>query len=145
MHFAPSPTRFPFAPLLGMLLAGCLVLSAVAALILFNVQQRAFDPATYEGALKDADLYRQFPVLLASLVQDNLGPQAPAFLQRITPEQWNTVMITLLPPQGLKAMAEDAIAQAFGFLNGELPQPSISLAPLKQSLAGPSGIDAALY
>ena len=131
--------------LAGLLLAGGFVLSAVLALILFNVQQRAFEPATYQRALANTGFYRQFPALLAGLVQENLGPGAPRFLQRITADQWQVVMVTLLPEQQMQAMAQDQITQAFAFINGDSQQLNVSLSPLKQSLAGPAGLEAALY
>ncbi len=134
-----------FRRLVSILLAILIVASAVPALILFNVQGRAFEAATYERALDRTDFYQQFPAVLADLVQQNLGTGAPAFLQRITSDQWQAVMATLLPEEQLQSMAQDAITQGFAFLNGETQQPVISLSPLKQSLAGPAGMQAALY
>ncbi len=131
--------------LVGILLAILIVVSAVPALVLFNIQGRAFEAVTYERALDRTDFYQEFPTVLADLVQQNLGTGAPAFLQRITSDQWQAVMATLLPEEQLRAMSEDAITQGFAFLNGETQQPMISLGPLKQSLAGPGGMQAALY
>ncbi len=131
--------------LVGILLAILIVASAVPALILFNVEGHAFEAVTYERALDHTDFYQQFPIVLADLVQQNLGTGAPAFLQRITSDQWQAIMATLLPEQQLQSMAKDAITQGFAFLNGEAPQPVISLSPLKESLGGPAGMQAALF
>ncbi|HEX8992796.1 MAG TPA: hypothetical protein VF784_14045 [Anaerolineales bacterium] len=145
MPGSPTRPRSLLRRVLGFLLGAGLVLSAVPALILFDVQRHGFEPATYQRALANTDFYRQFPVLLAGLVQENIGPGAPHFVQRITAEQWQVVMRTLLPEPQLQATAQDTITQAFAFLNGDSQQLSISLSPLKLSLAGPAGLDAALY
>jgi hypothetical protein len=79
------------------------------------------------------------------MVKSNLGKDGPAFLQRITPEQWTVVLEMLLPEQQLRLMTEDTLTQVFAFVNGETQEPQISMAPLKQSLLGPAGVDAAVY
>ena len=138
-------SRFSFTRLLALLLAAVFVITGAPTLALFNIQGSAFRAATYEGALSEANFYRQFPVLMAGLIQRNIGKDMPAFVRRITPEQWTGVLETLLPEPQLKAMTEDALGQGFAFVNGETQDPQISVAPLKQSLLGPAGMDAVLY
>ncbi len=136
---------FSIRNLLALLLTGAFVLTAVPALILSDVQGAAFSASTYERALTDAGFYRQFPGLLAGVVQENIGGNTPAFLQRITADQWQAVVSMLLPEQQLKSMTDDVLSQVFSFANGNNKDPRISLSPLKQSLTGAGGVDAALY
>lgn len=136
---------FSIRTLLAVLLAGAFVLTAVPALILSDVERSAFTASTYKRALTDAGFYRQFPGLLAGVVQANIGNNTPAFLQRITVDQWQAVVTMLLPEQQLKSMTDDVLSQVFSFANGDNKDPRISLSPIKQSLTGAGGVDAALY
>ncbi len=132
------------ARVLAVLSAVLFVLTALAALVLFNVERRAFDPATYKRALANQDFYQKLPTLLGDLLAKNIGDDAPAFARRMTAENWKTLVGALLPQPELQAMTEDIFNQVFAYLNGETQTPQISLAPLKQSLAGPAGLEAAL-
>ncbi|SRR5581483_10210163 len=120
------------------------VLTALASLILFNIERNAFNAATYKRALIEENFYRKFPLLLGDLLAKNLDPSAPAFAQQMTADNWKALIETLLPPQQVQAMTEDAINQFFAYLNGETTSPRASLVPLKQSLTSPAGLDAAL-
>lgn len=129
---------------IAVFLAVIFVITALAVLVLFNIERQAFNPATYKRALTGGNFYQQFPLLLGDLVTRNLGNSAPAFMQRLTPTQWKNLVETLLPEQQLQTMTEESINQVLAYLNGETTTPKISLLPLKQSLAGPGGLNAAL-
>ncbi len=132
------------ARIIAVFLAALFVMTALTALVLFNIERQAFNPATYKKALTSGGLYQQFPLLLGDLVTKNLGSSAPAFMQRLTPAQWKNLVATLLPEGQLQRMTEETINQVLAYLNGETRTPAISLLPLKQSLAGPAGLNAAL-
>ncbi len=132
------------ARVVAVFLAVLFVITALASLILFNIERQAFNPAAYKRALTSSDFYQQFPLLLGDLVTKNLGNSAPAFMQRLTPVQWKNLVGTLLPEGQLQGMTEETINQILAYLNGETQAPKISLLPLKQSLAGPAGLNAAL-
>ena len=143
-----NPTRTNsltiIARIVAVLLAALFVITALASLILFNIEQQAFNPGTYKKALTDSGFYQQFPLLLGDLVTKNLGESAPAFMRQLTAAQWKDFVETLLPEQKLQSMTEESISQVLAYLNGETQTPTISLLPLKQSLAGPEGLNAAL-
>ncbi len=120
------------------------VLTAVAALLLFNVERRAFEPATYKQALVEQNFYQQFPAVLGDLLERNVSSNNAGFVKQLTANNWATLIQTLLPPRQLQAMTEDALTQIFGYLNGELPNPTLSLLPLKQGLASQEGLDAVI-
>jgi hypothetical protein len=137
-------TAGPVARTLAIILAAAFVLTAVAALILFNLERRAFDPATYTKALLKENFYRKFPALLGDLLARNLGDTAPAFARRMTAANWETLVQTLLPAQQLQDMTEEAIDQFFAYLNGQTENPHLSLIPMKENLVSPAGLDAAI-
>jgi hypothetical protein len=130
------------------ILAGLLVilfiLTALAALMMFNVERRAFDSETYKQELVNQKFYLQFPYLLSDLLVANIDGQGPAFLGHLSADQWRELVQAVLPEDQLQAMTEDTLDQFFAFLNGETDSPHISLTPLKSSLAGPAGLKAAL-
>lgn len=144
MSSPSSSTWTLFARIVAVLCTGLFVLSALAALVLFNVERRAFNPATYNRALVSEDFYAQFPLLLGNLLSTNLGQNAPAFVEGMTAEQWSTLVKGLLPEPELRAMTEDTINQVFAYLNGETQNPQISTLPLKRSLNSPAGVEAVL-
>jgi hypothetical protein len=128
----------------AVILSAAFVVTALAALILFNVERRAFDPETYKKALLRENFYQKFPALLGDLLVKNLGDSAPAFARRLTAADWGSLLQTLLPGQQLQALTEDALNQFFAYLNGESETPRLSLAPIKQNLASPAGLEAAI-
>ncbi len=130
------------ARILAAICAALFVVTAIASLVLFNVERRAFNPATYERALVNENFYQKFPVLLGDLLAKNLGPGAPAFVQHMTPNEWTTLVQALLPEPQMQTMTEDTINQLFAYLNGETQTPTVSLVPLKQSLTSPTGVNA---
>jgi hypothetical protein len=130
--------------LIAGLLAAFFVLAALAALISFNIERSAFDPETYQQALVSGDFYRQFPSVLGELLAGKIGAGVPAFLQNMSSDQWRNLIGELLPESQLQSMAEETLNQVFAWLNGKNQSPAISLLPLKKSLAGPAGLNAAL-
>lgn len=133
-----------FLGTLAVLCAIFFVGTALAALILFNVERRAFDPATYKQALIDENFYQQFPGILGGLLEKNLSSNTTNFVSQLTADNWTTIIQALLPQQQLQSMTEDTISQLISYVNGEIPNPRISLLPLKQHLASQAGMDAAI-
>ncbi len=128
----------------AILLAGFIILTAPASLMIFNFEHSAFDPATYQNVLIDQNFYQQFPALLSDLIVKNIGAGAPAFIQHITASQWQGLVEDLLSQQQLQVMTEDTLKQLLGFINDSIPSPNISLVTLKKSIGSPSGLKAVL-
>ncbi len=76
--------------------------------------------------------------------QETASASNTPFAQQLTSENWATIIQTLLPPEQLQSMTEEAITQIFAYLNNETNDPHISLLPLKQRLSGPAGLNAAI-
>jgi hypothetical protein len=117
------------ARLIAALLAAFFVVTAVAGLILFNIDRRAFNPATYTKALVSGNFYQQFPSLLGDLLAKNIPGNTPAFLQRISADQWKVLLEALLPGQQMQSMAEDTLNQVFAYINGGNQPPAFPLFP----------------
>lgn len=135
---------------LGQFFAGiCAILfiiTTVMALVLSNVEAKAFSSATYKQAFEDQRLYERMPAILATALTTSMGQNISAvpFLRILTPEDWQNTISVLLPPQELKAMADNALDGTFDYLNGRSSSASISLLPVKAQLAGPSGMNVVL-
>src|SRR5574341_523379 len=141
MDDTPRSALSVIARILAVLLAALFALTSLIALVLFNVERRAFNPATYKRALINQNFYQKLPTLLGDLLTKNMSHDAPAFAQHMTADNWKTLLDALLPQQELQAMTEETINQVFAYLNGETLTPQISLTPLKRNLAGPAGTD----
>lgn len=122
------------------------ILSTVAALLFINVEAKAFSSETYKQAFEDQRLYERMPSILATALTTTMGPNISAvpFLRTLTIEDWQVTISTLLPPEELKAMANNALDATFAYLNNKTNSAVISLVPVKVQLAGPSGMNVVL-
>jgi hypothetical protein len=75
-----------------------------------------------------------------------MGPaiNAVPFLSELTIEDWQNNIVVLLPPEELKAIANNALDSTFDYLNGRTNSAVISLAPVKTQLGGPAGMNLVL-
>src|SRR5271157_845609 len=132
------------AKIIAILCVILFIAATLAALFLYNLEQRAFNPNTYKEALVNENFYESLPSLLGQeLAKDSSESNTP-FVKQLTSENWATIIQTLLPPEQLQTMTEEAVTQIFAYLNNETSNPRISLLLLKQRLAGPAGMDAAI-
>ncbi|MGZ9166729.1 MAG: hypothetical protein ACXW4U_16270, partial [Anaerolineales bacterium] len=69
---------------------------------------------------------------------------AVPFLRALTVQDWQNTISMLLPPEELKAMANNALDATFDYLNNRTNSAVVSLMPVKVQLAGPSGMDVVL-
>lgn len=135
---------------LGQFFAGIcailLIISSVVALVLFNVEAKAFSSATYKQAFADQGLYERMPAILATALTTSMGQNISAlpFLRILTPEDWQNTISILLPPEELKAISDNALDGTFDYLNGRTSSAAISLLPVKAQLAGPAGMNLVL-
>ena len=122
------------------------ILSTVAVLVFVNVEAKAFSSETYKQAFEDQRLYERMPAILATALTTAMGPNISAvpFLQTLTIEDWQATISTLLPPEELKVIANNALDATFDYLNSQANSAVISLLPVKVQLAGPSGMNVVL-
>jgi hypothetical protein len=122
------------------------VMSAVVVLLLINVEAKAFSSGTYKQAFEDQRLYERMPAILATALTSTMGQNINAvpFLRELSIEDWQNTIATLLPPEQLKDVANNALDATFDYLNGHSNAAAISLAPLKTQLVGPAGMNLVL-
>lgn len=136
----------PLGQLTAAICAILFILSAVIVLLLINTEAKAFSSATYKQAFADQRLYERMPAILATALTSTLGQNINAvpFLRVLAPGDWQNTIAMLLPPEELKATADNALDGTFDYLNGRSNSAAVSLLPLKTQLAGPSGMNVVL-
>jgi hypothetical protein len=132
------------AKIIAVLCAILFVATTLAALFLFNMERRAFNPNPYKAALANENFYQRLPSILGEVLEKDANESNTPFARQLTSENWATIVQTLLPPEQLRAMTENAITQIFAYLNNETSNPQVSLLALKQRLSGSAGLDAAI-
>ncbi len=127
---------------LAAICAALFVISSVVVLLLFNIERKAFSSATYKQAFENQRLYERMPAILGTTLATYITENGNAlpFLQVLTVEDWQNSIVTLLPPEELKGMANNALDATFDYLNSRTNSAIISLLPIKTHLAGESGI-----
>jgi hypothetical protein len=127
---------------LAALCAILFIMSSVVVLLLFNMERTAFKAATYKQAFADQELYQRIPAMLASMLTTSIAENQNAIplLKALTVTDWQTSISTLLPPEELKALADNALDSTFDYLNGKTDIAVISLVPVKTHLVGESGL-----
>jgi hypothetical protein len=118
------------------------VISTVIVLLLFNIERKAFTSETYKQAFENQRLYERLPAMLAATLTTSIAenPNAIPLLKALTVENWQTTLTTLLPPEELKALTNNALDSTFDYLNGKTDSAVISLVPIKTHLVGESGL-----
>jgi len=130
---------------LAVILATFFILSALGALLAFNLERTAFDAETYRQALANQRFYDLLPGIMAEgLVASVPSESLPSAMQGLSAEQWENLVRDLLPPETLQAMGGQALGSLFAYLEGQADTAYLSLAPLKQSMAGERGVQTAL-
>jgi hypothetical protein len=161
------------ARFIASILAILFVITALLALPLFNVGAHLFGPAIYKRALAEQNIYERLPALAAEQVVYSAqynpcaenpeseecqaeGPPGedeptgegglPPFLQDLTQEDYEFMISSLAPPDWLQAQVEGVIDQFFAYLSFAKPDATlkISLAELKQRIAGEQGTEAGM-
>lgn len=122
------------------------IISGVLVLLLFNIEAQAFSSRTYKQAFEEQHLYERMPGILATTLATYIAENGSLFpfLQLLTVEDWQNNIVVLLPPEELKAMADQSLDATFDYVNGRTNSVVISLMPVKNHLAGDAGIQLVL-
>lgn len=124
--------------------AGLFIVSGLLAMILFNIDQKAFSPATYKAAFKEQGLYAAAPTIFTDMIYsyaENSG-NASMLLSLLNKDQMNYVISSLLPPSELEVLMDGVFDSFFSFLNGETDSISIPLVSIKQHIVSEGGVQA---
>ena len=135
---------------LGKFLAGVcailFVITGVLALLFFNIERKAFSAETYKQAFENQQLYDRMPGILADALTTAItqNEQASTYLKPFTAQDWESTISALIPPEELKALADNTLDSMFDYLNDRTDSAVISLLPFKSHLAGSGGVEAVL-
>ncbi|MCI0553409.1 MAG: hypothetical protein L0287_20880 [Anaerolineae bacterium] len=119
------------------------IVTGVIALLLFNIERKAFSSATYKQAFENQNLYQRMPAILSNIVTTSViqNPNLPTFVETLTVADWESTISSVLPPQELKAITDDALDSIFEYVNRRTNSVTVSIVPLKSHLIGPSGAE----
>ncbi len=122
------------------------VITAVTALFFFNFERRAFTAETYQKAFARDDFYNKIPGLMADAMTSATADQSqfPIVMRGMGKEAWEAFFRSLLPPETLKLMGDEALSSTFAYLNMQTDSAQLNLSPLKASMAGDAGVQAVL-
>jgi hypothetical protein len=119
------------------------ILSGILALLAFNIEWYAFDPALYKRAFERQNLYARMPDILASALHGYLSANqnSDPYLKELTLEDWKSTIALIVPPEELKVLTDSTLDSTFDYLNNRTDSVVISLLPIKQRLSGPAGME----
>ena len=119
------------------------IFTGVIALLLFNIERKAFTSTTYKQAFERQNLYQRMPAILASAVSATVtqNPNLPTFVKTLTVTNWESTIASVLPPQELKVITDEILDSIFDYINRRSNSVVISVIPLKNHLIGPTGVE----
>lgn len=122
------------------------VVTGVAALLLFNIEWKAFTSAAYKQAFEKRNLYERTPAILANALYSTVLERQgiDPYLRSLTVGDWETTIASLLPPEEIKAITDHTLDSVFDYINGKTDSVVVSLLPLKSRLLGPAGVEVAM-
>jgi hypothetical protein len=112
------------------------VVSGVMALLLFNIERKAFSSETYKQAFERQNLYERMPSILAATLSSSIVNDGNSPLTGLSVNDWEASIASILPPEELRALADDVLDSTFDYINGKTDSAVVSLAPLKRQLTG---------
>ena len=119
------------------------IFTGVIALLLFNIERKAFSSDTYKQAFENQNLYQRMPGILANVLTTAVtqNPNLPTFVETLTVANWESTISSVLPPQEVKVITDEALDSIFNYINRRADSVVISVIPLKSRLVGPSGVE----
>ncbi|MBK8418508.1 hypothetical protein [Candidatus Villigracilis saccharophilus] len=131
---------------LAAIFAVLFIITAVAALIFFNFDRKAFTAETYQKGFANANFYDRLPAMMAEtmVTTSTNQEQFPLVMRGMSTQAWDAFFRTLLPQDVLNAMADDALNSTFAYLNMQADSAQVSLTPLKTAMVSDAGVQAVL-
>ena len=133
-----------FKKILAVIFAILFIATAIAALILFNFDHKAFTAETYQKAFANADFYDQLPTIMAETMISTTTNQEklPVVMRGMSTQAWDAFFRTLLPQDVLKMMGDETLNSVFAYMNMQTNSAELSLTPLKTSMVSDAGVQA---
>lgn len=138
-----DPTR-RFLETLALITAILFVISTPAAFTLYSLERSVFSADLYIRAMDDENVYEQIPVVASQAL--TVAAQRPedagllSIFRNLSREEWEALVVQLLPPDVLRTLTTDAVRQVVGYLNGDSADAVLSLGNLKAHMQSPEGI-----
>ena len=119
------------------------IFTGVIALLFFNIERKAFSSETYKQAFENQNLYQRMPSILANALMTTVTqhPNLPTFVKTLTVANWESTIASVLPPQEVKVITDEALDSIFSYINRRTDSVVVSVIPLKSRLVGPSGVE----
>ncbi|NOT03231.1 MAG: hypothetical protein HOP27_01385 [Anaerolineales bacterium] len=133
-----------FKKFLAAIFALLFIITAIAALILFNFDRKAFTAETYQKAFANANFYDQLPAIMAETMVTTTtnNDQLPIVMRGLNAEVWDAFFRSLLPQDVLKSMGDEALNSIFAYWNMETNSAELSLIPIKTGMVSDAGVQA---
>ena len=132
--------------ILAVITAILFVASTPAAFILYSLERSVFEADLYIQAMDEENVYQLLPTLtaqtLAAAAQRSGDPGILSVFRNLAVEEWQAMIIQLLPPDVLKVLTTDAVTQIMAYISGERADVVLSLAGLKAQMQSPEGVNA---
>lgn len=132
--------------ILAVITAILFVVSMPMAFTLYSLERNVFDASLYIQAMDEENVYQQLPLLTAQTLA--IAAQRPesggilSVFRDLSVEEWQALIVQILPPDIIRALTVDAVTQIMAYLNGERPDVVLSLTILKAQMQSPQGINA---
>lgn len=130
--------------ILAILFAILFVITAIAGLVFFNLDRKAFTADTYKRVFANEGFYNRLPKVLAETVNSASfnENELPFVMRGMGLEAWEAFFRAMLPQETLIKMGDETLRSMFAYLNMETTSAQMSLLPLKESMASDAGVDA---
>jgi hypothetical protein len=119
------------------------IITGVTALLLINIERKAFSSATYKQAFENQNLYERMPTILANALSTVVtqNQNLPTFVKTLTVSNWEATIRSILPARELRALTDETLDSIFNYVNRRTDSVVISIVPLKSHLVGPPGVE----
>lgn len=119
------------------------IIAAILVLVLFNIERKVFLSETYKLAFETRGLYQRMPSILAATLQQTISqnPATYPFLKELSFEDWQATIVSVLPEEDLRAVANSALDSTFEYINQRSDSAAITLVPIKARLVGDTGVN----
>jgi hypothetical protein len=138
------------ARFLAVVLAAAFVVVAVAAVLVRPLGTQLLNPQTYKNVLRETRFAERVPELASEMIAKAAVPAGPksgggkmdadfsGFLSGFEQTDLQILVEAVLPADYVRGQTDGAIDQFLGYMNSEMPRPSVklSLVDLKRRLSG---------
>ena len=132
--------------ILAIITAILFVASTPVAFTLYSLERNIFEADLYIRAMDEENVYQQLPILTAqTLAATTQSPDSAgifSIFKNLSMEDWQSLVVNLLPPDVLSSLTEDAVNQTIAYVNGERADVVLSLDKLRAHMQSPEGINA---